>query len=228
MHDDAVVELDPASLPDDVEALRAIVLAQHAELTGQRELIARLRLQLARLRRMQFGRSSERLTREADQLQLALEELEADAPAPAEPDTPASDQGAHGRPERRKPARRALPDHLPRETVEHGAEVCACPACGGALRRLGEDVTEVLDYVPGWFRVIRHVRPRLSCRACEAITQAPPPSLPSARGRATAGLLAHVLVAKYADHLPLSRQSEIYARAGVALERSTLADWAVS
>jgi transposase len=220
-----LVELDPASLPDDVEALRAIVLAQHAELTGQRELIARLRLQLARLRRMQFGRSSERLARGADQLELALEDLEADVPAPAEPDTPTSDAGTPGQSERRKPARRPLPDHLPRETVEHGAEVCACPACGGALRRLGEDVTEVLDYLPGRFRVIRHVRPRLSCRACEAITQAPPPSLPIARGRATAGLLAHVLVAKYADHLPLYRQSEIYARAGVALERSTLADW---
>lgn len=225
MRDHAAVELDPASLPGDVDALRAIVLAQHAEITGQRELIARLRLQLARLRRMQFGRSSERLAGEADQLELALEELEADAPAPAVADNPLAGEGRMGRPERRKPARRPLPDHLPRETVEHGADACACPACGGALRRLGEDVTEVLDYVPGRFRVIRHVRPRWSCRACETITQAPPPSLPIARGRATAGLLAHVLVAKYADHLPLYRQSDIYARAGVTLERSTLADW---
>lgn len=219
------MELDPASLPGDVEALRAIVLAQHAGLAGQRDLIARLRLQLARLRRMQFGRSSERLARQADQFELTLEDLEADAPTPAQPDTPAADAGTPEQPLRRKPARRPLPDHLPRETVEHGADLCACPACGGALRRLGEDVTEVLDYVPGQFRVIRHVRPRLSCRACEAITQAPPPSLPIARGRATAGLLAHVLVAKYADHLPLYRQSEIYARAGITLERSTLADW---
>ncbi|HYZ61945.1 MAG TPA: IS66 family transposase [Acetobacteraceae bacterium] len=219
------MELTPASLPDDVAALRTIVLAQHAELTGQRELIARLRLQLARLRRMQFGRSSERLDREADQLELALEELEAEASAPAAPDIPPTEEGNAGRRERRKPARRPLPDHLPRETVEHGADACACLACGGALRRLGEDVTEVLDYVPGQFRVIRHVRPRWSCRACEAVAQAPPPALPIARGRATAGLLAHVLVAKYADHLPLYRQSEIYARAGVALERSTLAGW---
>jgi transposase len=217
--------LDPASLPDDVEALRAIVLAQHAELTSQRELITRLRLQLARLRRMQFGRSSEQLAREADQLELALEDLETDAPAAREPDDPPADEGAAECPERRKPARRPLPDHLPRETVEHGAELCTCPACGGALRRLGEDATEVLDYVPGRFRVIRHVRPRWSCRSCETITQAPAPSLPIRRGRATAGLLAHVLVAKYADHLPLYRQGEIYARAGVALERSTLADW---
>jgi hypothetical protein len=195
--------MDLAALPDDPDALRAIVLAQHAELAGQRDLIARLRLQLARLRRMQFGRSSERLSREADQLELALEELEADAPAPTGPDGPPAGEGTQASPERRKPARRPLPDHLPRETVEHGADVCACPACGGAVRRLGEDVTEVLNYVPRQFRVIRHVRPRLSCRACEAITQAPPPSLPIARGHATAGLLAHVLVAKYADHLPL-------------------------
>lgn len=131
------MELDPASLPDDVEALRAIVLAQHAEITGQRELIGRLRLQLARLRRMQFGRSSERLAAEADQLELALEELEADAPVPARPDDTPHNGGEAGRPERRKPARRALPEHLPRETVEHGADACACPACGGALRHLG-------------------------------------------------------------------------------------------
>ena len=219
------MELNPAALPNDVAALRAIVLAQHAELSGQRDLIARLRLQLARLRRMQFGRSSERLGREADQLELALEELEADAPTPAAPETPPAEAASVGRRERRKPARRPLPDHLPRDTVEHGADTCACPACGGVLRHLGEDVTEVLDYVPGQFRVVRHVRPRWSCRACEAVTQAPPPALPIARGRATAGLLAHVLVAKYADHLPLYRQSEIYARAGVTLERSTLAGW---
>jgi len=224
VRDAAGVQLDPALLPDDVAALRAIVLAQHAEIGGQRELIARLRLQLARLRRMQFSRSSERLAREADQLELALEELEANAPTAARPDDTTHDDLA-ARPPHRKPARRPLPEHLPRETVEHGADPCACPACGGSTRRLGEDVTEVLDYLPGRFRVIRHVRPRFACRVCETVTGAPAPSLPIARGRATAGLLAHVLVAKYADHLPLYRQSGIYARAGVELERSTLADW---
>jgi transposase len=117
-----------------------------------------------------------------------------------------------------------LPDHLPRHVVEH-VTACACPACGGTLRRLGEDVTEVLDYVPASFRVVRHVRPKFSCRQCETITQAPAPSLPIRRGRAGPGLLAHVLVAKFCDHLPLYRQSEIYAREGVDLERSTLADW---
>ncbi len=218
------MDLDPASLPDDVEALRAIVLAQHAEITGQREFIGRLRIQLARLRRMQFGRSSERVAAEADQLELALEDLEADAPAPPTPDGGDAERDGRRR-ERRKPARRPLPDHLPRETVEHGAGTCACPVCGGALRRLGEDVTEVLDYVPGRFRAVRHVRARWSCRSCERVAGAPAPVLPIRRGRATAALLAHVLVAKYADHLPLYRQSEIYARDGVELGRSTLADW---
>ena len=108
--------------------------------------------------------------------------------------------------------------------VEHAAP-CACPKCGGSLRPLGEDVTEVLDYLPGSFRVVRHVRPKLSCRACEGIAQAPSPSLPIYRGLAGPGLLAHILVGKYADHLPLYRQAEIYARDGVDLDRSTLADW---
>jgi transposase len=216
------VVIDLAALPDDANALRAIVLAQAAALADQRTLIERLRLQLARLRRMQFGRSSERLAAEADQLELALEELETEAPTLPPAEDPAD---AAARPERRKPARRPLPEHLPREVVEHGVEADACAACGGTLRRLGEDVTEVLDYLPGRFRVLRHVRPKFSCRGCEAVTQALTPSLPIRRGRATAGLLAHVLVAKYADHLPLYRQSGIYARAGVELQRSTLADW---
>ena len=171
---------------------------------------------------MQFGRSSERLAAEADQLELALKELETEAPTPAPAEDP-TDTAA--KPERRKPARRPLPEHLPREVVQHGADAQACAACGGTLRRLGEDVTEVLDYLPGRFRVLRHVRPKFSCRGCEADHPGPGANLPIRRGRASAGLLAHVLVAKYADHLPLYRQSEIYARAGLDLQRSTLADW---
>ena len=134
--------IDLAALPDNADALRAIVLAQAAALSDQRALIERLRLQLARLRRMQFGRSSERLVTEADQLELALEELETEAPTPPAVEEPGD---TASRPERRKPARRPLPEHLPREVVEHGAGVQACAACGGTLRRSGEDVTEVLD-----------------------------------------------------------------------------------
>ncbi len=217
--------IDLSVLPDEVRALiasqAATILRQQAALDGQAARIEQLRAQLAKLRRMQFGRSSEKLDAAITQLELALEDLEeeqgaqeATTPAAEPPDAP-----GHAR-----PARRPLPDHLPRHVVEH-VTACACPACGGTLRRLGEDVTEVLDYVPASFRVVRHVRPKFSCRQCETITQAPAPSLPIRRGRAGPGLLAHVLVAKFCDHLPLYRQSEIYAREGVELERSTLADW---
>lgn len=225
--------LDLAALPDDVDALRALVAAQaadlaakDAELVAQRLLLDKMRLQLARLRRMQFGHSSERLRAEIEQLELALEDLEAEAPGAGD-DAPitAEDEAAdRAKPPKGKPVRRPLPDHLPREVVEHAAPG-ACPACGGGLRPLGEDVTEVLDWVPGRFRVVRHVRPKCSCRRCEAICQAPAPSLPIRRGRAGPGLLAHVLVSKYADHAPLYRQAETLARDGVELSRSTLADW---
>ena len=216
--------IDLSVLPDEVRALivsqAATILRQQAALDGQAARIEQLRAQLAKLRRMQFGRSSEKLDAAITQLELALEDLEEEqgaqeaTPAAEPPDAP-----GHAR-----PGRRALPDHLPRLVVEH-VTACGCPACGGTLRRLGEDVTEVLDYIPASFRVVRHVRPKFSCRQCETITQAPAPSLPIRRGRPGPGLLAHVLVAKFCDHLPLYRQSEIYAREGVDLERSTLADW---
>jgi transposase len=118
-----------------------------------------------------------------------------------------------------------LPEHLPRETHTHAPEETACPACGGTLKPLGEDVTEILEYVPASFKVIRQVRPKLACGCCDAIVQASAPSRPITRGLAGPGLLAHVLVSKYADHLPLYRQSAIYAREGVELPRSTLAEW---
>lgn len=231
-------------LPTDVEALRAIIAAQAAELTAERQAreaseaelaaakagllakaleVEKLKVQLARLRRMQFGHSSERIAREIDQLELALEDLEATAAAEGPPVDPAEPSAAspEGRP---KAGRRKLPGHLPRTEVVH-APHDACPSCGGALRKVGEDVTEVLDYTPARFTVIRHVRPALSCRCCEGMVQAPMPTLPIERGLPSAGLLAHVLVAKYCDHLPLYRQSAIYAREGVDLERSLLADW---
>jgi len=233
--------LDPAALPHNVIALRTLLLhredehaaelEQHvAELiaarNGLKEQVLRnelLKLRLARLLRERFGASSEKLRREIEQLELLLgdaEEQVAEA-TPPEPDAPVA---AASETERRKPARKPLPATLPRDVVEHAAP-CACPRCGGALRPLGEDVTEVLDYVPGSFRVTRHVRPKLSCRSCEGIAQAPVPSLPIHRGLAGPALLSHVLVAKYCDHLPLYRQAEIYARAGIDLDRSTLADW---
>jgi transposase len=219
------MEIDVANLPEDTDALKALVLTLAGENAGLRAdvkanalKIAQLEARIAKLRRLQFGQSSEKIAREIEQLELELDELH-------------EDEGirAAGRPAAvqvliEKPARRPLPEHLPRQEEVHEPS-CTCPNCGGAMRRLGEDVTEVLEYVPASFKVIRHVRPKLSCRICETIVQAPMPSLPIERGRPGPGLLAHVLVAKYADHLPLYRQSGIYAREGVELERSTLADW---
>ncbi len=122
-------------------------------------------------------------------------------------------------------ARQPLPEHLPREVKIYPPKQQACDECGGRLRPLGEDVSELLEWVPGSFKVLRIVRPKLSCAGCERIVQAPAPSRPIERGLAGPGLLAHVLVAKYCDHQPLYRQAEMYAREGVELERSTLADW---
>jgi transposase len=220
-----------APLPDlktlDAAALRDMVIKQHAQISSHEAEVERLRLIIARLRRLQFGRKSEKIQREIEQLELQLEELEASnadkqaqtekalAPAAAAVFAAAT----------RKPVRRPLPDHLPREVAVHEPEQKGCPACGGSLSKLGEDVSEMLEYVPARFKVVRHVRPKLNCTQCDTIVQAEAPTRPIARGLAGPGLLAHVLVSKYADHLPLYRQSEIYAREGVDLERSTLADW---
>ncbi|HEY0281853.1 MAG TPA: IS66 family transposase [Rhizomicrobium sp.] len=211
------MKLDLSALPRDVEALQNLVREQAALLQSKDLEIERLTARLDKLRRMQFGRSSEKITNEIEQLELLLDDLHENQGDRAERPAVVPETA-------QKPARRPLPAHLPREEVAHAA-ACICPKCGGELRRLGEDVTEVLEYVPASFKVIRHVRPKFSCRRCEAITQAPMPSLPIERGRPGPGLLAHVLVSKYADHLPLYRQSEIYAREGIELERSTLADW---
>ncbi len=173
----------------------------------------------------QFGRKSEKLDRQIEQLELRLEELQAhpaDNASQAEAKLSSAAPTLASTPQ---PVRRALPGHLPRQTQRHEPREARCPGCGGALRKLGEDVSEVLEYLPASFFVVRHVRPKLSCTGCDCIVQAPAPSRPIERGLAGPGLLAHVLVSKYADHLPLYRQSEIYARQGVELERSTLADW---
>lgn len=191
----------------------------------QQAEIEHLKFIIAKFRRMQFGRRSEQRNDRVAQLELSLEELECvraewgtnDAVTEPAAETEASTPA--------KPTRKPLPDHLPRESVEHLPSDCCCPDCGAALKQLGEDVAEVLEYVPARFRVIRHVRPKLACAVCDIIVQAAAPSRPIARGMAGPGLLAHVLVAKYCDHLPLYRQSGIYAREGVELERSTLSGW---
>ena len=212
------MDIDPANLPEDAAALQALVRQLLGAVKNQGLKIAQLEARIAKLKRMQFGQSSEKVTREIEQLELELDALhEEEAHAAAK--RPAAVQKLI-----ETPYRKPLPEHLPRQEEVH-EPACTCPNCGGVMRKLGEDVTEVLDYVPASFKVIRHVRPKLSCRVCETIVQAPMPSLPIERGKPGPGLLAHVLVSKYADHLPLYRQSEIYAREGVDLERSTLADW---
>jgi transposase len=221
------------TLPDldllPADDLKALVLAQYEQLLTRENEIAHLKLLIAKLQRMQFGRKSEKLTQQIEQLELRLEELQSNpdesASQPQE-QLPSATSSASSTPaSAAKPARRGLPDHLPRQTQRHEPKESACPDCGGTLRQLGEDISEMLEYVPASFFVVRHVRPKLSCAKCDRIVQAAAPSRPIERGMAGPGLLAHVLVSKYADHLPLYRQSEIYARHGVELERSTLADW---
>lgn len=218
----------PRALPDlnqlDPTALKALILSQHEQLLSRDNEIEHLKLLIAKLRRIQFGRKSEKLDRQIEQLELRLDELQA---TQAE-NTAASHNPAVIAPMASvtvKPVRRPLPEHLPREVRKYLPKQEACPDCGGKLNLLGEDVSEILEYVPARFKVIRQVRPKLACACCERIVQAAAPSRPIERGVAGPGLLAHVLVSKYGDHLPLYRQSEIYAREGVELERSTLADW---
>ena len=214
--------ITPETLPDDAAALKRIIAAMAQDaLTAQAE-ITRLQFQLARYRRAEFGRSSEKLARDTEQLELALETLEADQAERLATASPAV--AAVVEAEAQKPARRPLPEHLPREDLRHPAP-CTCPSCGGALRKIADEVSETLDYVPGRFKVIRHIREKLSCRACDTVVAAPAPDHAIARGRAGAGLLAHIVVSKYDDHLPLYRQAEIFARDGVNLETSTLSGW---
>jgi transposase len=207
-------------LPDDIETLKRLLLEERAARQADQVEIQSLKLQLAYLRRLQFGQSSEQLSEKIAQLELALEDLEAGTSASASATEPIA--------AREKSARRPLPSHLPREDVVHEPpceQGCTCPACGGAMKPLGEDVSEMLEYIPSRFKVIRHVRPKFACARCDKIVQANAPSRPIARGLAGPALLAHVLVSKYADHLPLYRQSQIFARSGLDLDRSTLADW---
>lgn len=223
-----------AVLPDlntlDSAALRTLILSQHEQILLQREQLAsrdeeieQLKLLIAKLRRMQFGRKSERVERQIEQLQLRLDELEASrAEQTASSPAPPAGRETH---RATKPARRPLPAHLPRETHKILPKPTACPDCGGELKHLGEDVSEMLEWVPASFKVIRQVRPKLACGRCDKIVQAEAPSRPIARGLAGPGLLAHVLVSKYCHHLPLYRQEEMYEREGVELDRATLADW---
>jgi transposase len=210
-----------ASLEAELESQRKTLSEQGLELLSRSEQIVHLKLMIEKLRRAMFGKKSEKIVVQLEQLELQLEELES---AQAEMETAIENVSPANEVKPRSP-RKQLPEHLPREVVTHLPQGDCCSGCGGTLRQFGEDVSEQLEYVPESFKVLRHVRPKFACSGCDRVVEAPAPSRPIERGVAGPGLLAHVLVSKYADHLPLYRQSEIYARQGVDIERSTLAGW---
>jgi len=219
------------SLPDDIAALKALLLARDGEVAQLRTTVStleqalsvrsleieQLKLQLAKLKRMQFGRKSEKLDRKIEELETRLEDLVAEEGA--------GDQQAGSTAPRSKSERRPLPEHLVRQERVLEPQEQACARCGGELKPLGEDVSEQLDIIDSAFKVIRHIRRKKACACCDHIAQAAAPSRPIERGIAGPGLLAQILVAKFADHQPLYRQSAIYARHGVELDRSTMARW---
>lgn len=222
----------PDTLPDDIDTLKAALAAERqarreaeARVSGAEAMIAHLKLMIAKLRRERFGQSAERGRQVLDQLELQLEELEANAAeAECAAEVAVPDGTAVRSFTRRHPMRAPLPAHLPRERVVVPAPT-VCPCCGGKLAKLGEDVTETLEVVPRQWKVIQTVREKFTCRSCEKITQPPAPFHPIARARAGAGLLAMILCAKFGQHQPLNRQSDTYAREGVEIDTSTLADW---
>ena len=230
------MESGPEKLSEDIAALHATLLATRAELalvraqqSDDQALIAHLKLQIEKLNRDRYGPRSERSARLLDQLELTLEELEAKATedelaaemAAAKAKTATTTVASFSR---QRPSRKPFPEHLPRErVVVPGPVSCAC--CGGArLSKLGEDITETLEVIPKSWKVIQHVREKFSCRDCEKISQAPAPFHVIARGWAGPSLLAMVLFEKYGQHQPLNRQAERYAKEGVPISLSTLAD----
>src|SRR5271170_8204432 len=231
------------SLPNDVGALKAALVAERgrrivaetdaafakARASDDQALIAHLKLQIEKLNRDRFGPRSERTARLLDQLELTLEELESSATEDEHAAEMAAARTASATTKvasftRKRPSRKPFPDHLPRErVVVPGPMACAC--CGGErLSKLGEDITETLEVIPKSWKVIQHVRQKFTCRDCEKISQAPAPFHVIARGWAGPSLLAMVLFEKFGQHQPLNRQAERYAKEGVPISLSTLAD----
>jgi transposase len=208
-------------LEAELDAQRQTLTEQAEELNSRRARIEHLRLMVEKFRHMIFGRKSEKLVLKLEQMEFELEEDEttqAEAEAIAERVAPIKEA-------KPRSERKPLPEHLKREEVTHKPDTDCCPDCGGGLRHFGDDISEQLVYVPENFKVIRHVRPKFACTGCNRVVEAAGPARPIERGLAAPSLLAHVIVSKYADHLPLFRQSEIYARQGVEISRSTMAGW---
>jgi transposase len=229
---DSLVNTALHTLPDDIDALKAALLAERAarcefeaRAAGAEAMVAHLKLLIAKMKRDRFDASAERSRKLLDQLEMALEELETTAAEDEASAKQAAADKVNVRPfTRAKPVRAPLPADLPRERVVLPAPT-SCPCCGGKLVKLGEAVTETLESIPRRYKVIQTVREKFSCRACETITQPPAPFHPIARGRAGPDLLATIMHAKFGEHQPLNRQSERFAREGIDLSVSTLADW---
>ncbi|HSZ91482.1 MAG TPA: IS66 family transposase, partial [Acetobacteraceae bacterium] len=219
------------ALPDDIEALKAALLAERAarrefeaRASGAEAMVAHLKLLIAKMKRDRFGASAER-SKLLNQLEMELEELETSAAEDEASATQAITGTINVRPfTRAKPVRGPLPANLPRERVVLPSPA-SCPCCGGKLVKLGETTTETLETIPRSYKVIQTVREKFSCRACETITQPPAPFHPIARGRAAPELLATIVHSKFGDHEPLNRQSERFAQEGIDLSVYTLADW---
>jgi transposase len=220
------------SLPDDPSALKAIIVAQHEEIArlaaaerAYEALIQALKIRIARLKKQKFGSSSEKIEREIEQLELALEDLEvAMAAADTSPEPEENETEEAPSRSRRRRGKPRVSDTTPRERIvlDPGDTCCEC---GGPLRLVGEDVTEILDFIAAKLKVVETARLKKSCRHCETMVQPAAPARPIPRGMAGPGLLAHILVSKFDDHLPLYRQNEIFARHGADIPRSTLIDW---
>lgn len=208
-------------LEAELDSHRQTLSEQADELRSRSERIEHLKLMVDKLRHVIFGTKSEKIVIKLEQMELELEDDEtthAELEAGAERVSPTKKPKA-------RPERKPLPEHLAREVVTHSPSGDCCTDCGGPLRQFGEDISEQLEYIPDSFKVVCHVRPKFTCTGCDRVVEAPAPSRPIERGLAGPGLLAHVIVSKFADHLPLYRQSEIYARQGVEISRSTLAGW---
>lgn len=214
------MRIDLANLPHDTALLHQLVHDLVAAKEQQGSEIEKLRLIIRQLQRSQYGRRSERLN--PDQLHLGLEDLDADI---GRAEVRQSGPPTQESPPVEKTPRQGFPDHLPREEVTIDVDGCTCPKCGGALHEIGVTTSEMLDWVPASVRVIRINRPKQGCRSCGTIHQAPAPERVIAKGMATPGLIAQVLVSKYCDHQPLYRQAQIFARHGIELDRATLANW---
>ena len=236
---DPTMTNEACTLPEDPAALQAMVMGLRAENAGMaaanrayEALVQALRITIARLKKQRFGASSEKIEREIEQLELALESLEtaraAADPTPEEEAPEAGDAPAAAAPDaapsQRRRGKPRIADDAPREAIvlDPGER---CPDCGGMLRLVGEDIAEILDFIAAKLKVVEVHRPKKSWRDCERMVQTPAPPRPIPRGMASPALLAHILVAKYDDHLPLYRQGEIFARMGADIPRSTLIDW---